>query len=43
MLKYRWKDSVNVFTTIQARTKRSKVMPGGGPWVVEGGFAVVLS
>jgi len=27
-----WKASVSVFTTTQALTKRSKVIPGGGPY-----------
>jgi len=31
-LKYLWKASVSVFTETQARTKRSKVIPGGGPY-----------
>jgi hypothetical protein len=34
--KYRWKASVNVFTATQALTKRSNVMPGGGPYPVDG-------
>ena len=33
---YLWKDSVNVLTVTQALTKRSKVIPGGGPYPVTG-------
>jgi len=29
---YRWNDSVNVLTATHALTKRSKVIPGGGPY-----------
>ena len=33
---YLWKDSVNVLTVTHALTKRSKVIPGGGPYPVTG-------
>ena len=33
---HRWNASVSVFTTTQARTNRSNVMPGGGPYRSEG-------
>jgi hypothetical protein len=33
---HRWKASVNVLTVTQALTKRSKVIPGGGPYPVTG-------
>jgi len=36
---YRWKASVSVFTTTHALTKRSKVIPGGGPYPGEGSEA----
>ena len=29
---YLWNDSVNVLTTTHARTNRSNVIPGGGPY-----------
>lgn len=38
---YLWKDSVSDFTTTHARTNRSNVMPGGGPYPLTGADAVV--
>ena len=37
---YLWKDSVSDFTTTHARTKRSNVIPGGGPYPLTGADAV---
>ena len=36
---YRWKDSVKLLTATHALTNRSKVIPGGGPYPVEGPVA----
>lgn len=40
MKTYCWKDSVSVFTTTQALTNRSNVIPIGGPFPIAGPDAI---